>query len=74
MKHFTHLSRLRPVLTFIKNYNKFSVIKCLHLTDVFIFETSAPVACFLEVFSGHICYWRSFIGWNEVLQERKNRE
>uniref|UniRef100_A0A8D2B416 Protein SCO1 homolog, mitochondrial n=1 Tax=Sciurus vulgaris TaxID=55149 RepID=A0A8D2B416_SCIVU len=32
------------------------------------------VACFLEVFSVHICYWRSFIGWNEVLQERKDRE
>ena len=31
-------------------------------------------ACFLEVFSHHICYWGSFIGWNEVLQERKDRE
>lgn len=21
-------------------------------------------ACFLEAFSSHICYWRSFMGWN----------
>lgn len=59
---------------YVKNCNKFSMIKCLHLISIFMFEISAPVACFLEVFSSHICYWRSFIGWNEVLQERKDRE
>ena len=46
----------------------------MHFTDIFNFEISAPVACFLEVFSHHICYWRSLIGRNEVLQERKDRE
>ena len=46
----------------------------MQFTNTFNFEISAPVACFLEVFSHHICYWGSFIGWNEVLQERKDRE
>ncbi|CAO2585189.1 Protein SCO1 homolog, mitochondrial, partial [Lemmus lemmus] len=30
-------------------------------------------ARFLEVFSTDFCHWRIFIGWNEVLQERKDR-
>lgn len=46
----------------------------MQFTNTFNFEISAPVACFLEVFSRHVYYWRSFIGWNEVLQERKDGE
>ena len=46
----------------------------MQFTNTFNFEISAPVACFLEVFSHHICYLGSFIGWSEVLQERKDRE
>lgn len=51
-----------------------SVVKCLPLTSGFGFEISAPVACFLEVLSSHVCYWRSFIGWDEVLQEGEDGE
>lgn len=40
----------------------------------FGFDISAPVACFLEVLSSHVCYWRSFIGRNEVLQEGEDGE
>ncbi|XP_029456107.1 protein SCO1 homolog, mitochondrial isoform X2 [Rhinatrema bivittatum] len=37
-------------------------------------RTKETRACFLEVFGNYFCCWRSFAGWNEIHEERKEQK